>query len=114
MTRLGPSEFFIDWGATAAYQVAWRHRSRVLALTFRETLPRGLGLEEWAQFSFNHSETHLWHLAFDSVPDVSEPLITGKEREYLSWLIKNEAPNPTAITDDDINKYAPNIRKRLG
>ena len=37
--------------------------------------------------------------------DVPELLITGREREYFTWFIKNEAYDPTGIPDDAIEEY---------
>ena len=37
--------------------------------------------------------------------DVPELLITGREREYFTWFIKNEAYDPTSIPDDAIEEY---------
>ncbi len=44
-------------------------------------------------------------MAFYSVRDVPELLITGREREYFTWFIKNEAYDPTSIADDAIEEY---------
>src|SRR5918911_3066051 len=40
-----------------------------------------------------------------SVPDIPEALVQGKEMIYLSWFYHNEAYNPAAITQADINEY---------
>lgn len=44
-------------------------------------------------------------MSFYSVRDVPELLITGREREYFTWFIKNEAYDPTSIPDDAIEEY---------
>ena len=44
-------------------------------------------------------------MSFYSVRDVPELLITGREREYLTWFIKNEAYDPTSIPGDAIEEY---------
>jgi pimeloyl-ACP methyl ester carboxylesterase len=88
MSGLGHDKFYLcgeDWGAAAAYQIAARYPDRVLSLIFQEMLLPGFGLEEWAQFDKNRPETYLWHVAFYSVRDVPELLITGREREYITW-----------------------------
>ena len=121
MTRLGHMEFHMcgeDWGAAAAYQVAARDPHRVKSLIFQEMLLPGMGLEGWATFNPERPETHLWHVAFYHVRDVPELLITGREREYFTWLVgreaaaaeanrflKNEAYDPTSIDDDAIEEY---------
>ncbi|KAJ9612481.1 hypothetical protein H2200_004078 [Cladophialophora chaetospira] len=108
MKELGHEKYHVigeDWGAAAVYQLAARYRDRVLSLVFQEMLLPGFGLEEWATFDSSHPETHLWHVAFYSVRDVPELLITGREREYFTWFIKNEAYDPTSIPDDAIEEY---------
>jgi pimeloyl-ACP methyl ester carboxylesterase len=88
MTILGHSTFHMcgeDWGAAAAYQVAARFPDRVKSLIYQEMLLPGMGLEEWATFNPERPETHLWHVAFYHVRDVPELLITGREKEYLTW-----------------------------
>lgn len=44
-------------------------------------------------------------MSFYGVRDVPELLITGREREYFTWFIKNEAYDPTSIPDDAIEEY---------
>ncbi|KAK4687556.1 hypothetical protein P7C73_g2566, partial [Tremellales sp. Uapishka_1] len=108
MEKLGHAKFHMcgeDWGAAAAYQVAARHSEKVLSLIYQEMLLPGLGLEEWATFNPNKPETHLWHVAFYYVRDVPELLISGREREYFTWFLKNEAYDPTSIDDDAIEEY---------
>jgi pimeloyl-ACP methyl ester carboxylesterase len=108
MSTLGHESFHLvgeDWGAAAAYQLAARHSHRVRSLVFQEMLLPGFGLEEWAQFHPDRPETHLWHVAFYYVRDIPELLIAGKEREYFSWFIKNEAYNPANVDDDAIDEY---------
>lgn len=44
-------------------------------------------------------------MSFYSVRDVPELLIAGREREYFTWFIKNEAYDPASIPDDAIDEY---------
>ena len=46
-----------------------------------------------------------WWFAFHQTPNLSESIIQGKEREYLSWFYKNLAYNPEAITQADIDEF---------
>ncbi|KAK4984756.1 hypothetical protein LTR66_008379 [Elasticomyces elasticus] len=108
MTFLGHDSFHLigeDWGAAAAYQLAARHPKHVKSLIFQEMLLPGFGLEEWATFNAERPETHLWHVSFYAVRDVPELLITGREREYFTWFIKNEAYDPSGVDDDAIDEY---------
>ena len=46
-----------------------------------------------------------WWIVFNSVPDIPEALVQGKELIYLSWFYRNLAYNPSAITQVDINEF---------
>jgi pimeloyl-ACP methyl ester carboxylesterase len=47
----------------------------------------------------------LWHMGFQSVPDLPELLIQGKERPYLQWFYEHFAYDPSAIGASDIDVY---------
>ena len=53
-------------------------------------------------------------MSFYSVRDVPELLITGREREYFTWFIKNEAYDPTSIPDDAIDEYVAKVSQPGG
>jgi pimeloyl-ACP methyl ester carboxylesterase len=110
MTQLGHTQFHLvgeDWGAAAAYQLAANHPDQVLSLTFQEMLLPGFGLEEWSHLTQANVETNrwLWHVNFYNVPDMPEKLITGREKEYFSSFIKNEAYDPVGVSDDAVAEY---------
>ncbi|KKA25686.1 hydrolase or acyltransferase of alpha/beta superfamily [Rasamsonia emersonii CBS 393.64] len=108
MTTLGHETFHAcgeDWGGAALYQLAVRHPSRVKSLIFQEMMLPGFGLEDWAKFDPNRPGPHLWQVGFYAVPDVPELLLRGREPEYFSWFIKNEAADPASIDDDAVDEY---------
>ena len=43
-----------------------------------------------------------------------ELVITGREREYFTWFIKNEAYDPTSIPDDAIEEYVAKVSQPGG
>ncbi len=47
----------------------------------------------------------LWHMGFQSVPDIPELLLQGNERPYLQWFFEHFAYDPSAITAADIDEY---------
>jgi pimeloyl-ACP methyl ester carboxylesterase len=47
----------------------------------------------------------LWHMGFQSVPDLPELLIAGKEKPYLRWFFEHFAYDPGAITAADLDVY---------
>lgn len=67
----------------------------------------GFGLEDWSFLTPENagSDSWLWHMNFYNVPDFSEMLIAGRERQYFSAFIKDECYDPAAVTEDDIDEY---------
>ena len=62
------------------------------------------GLPEW-------EESQLWHFAFQATPDMPEMLVSGREREYLSWFFAGEAFDPAAVTPEDLDEYLRTYRQ---
>jgi microsomal epoxide hydrolase len=47
-----------------------------------------------------------WHFAFNYLPDLPELLITGREREFLSWLYRSKSVDWTKAFDQDaVDEY---------
>ena len=93
-----------DFGAVAGYTFAARHREAVTHLAFLEMVLPGLGIMEGAM-SPQPQGQFLWHMGFQSVPDIPFTLINGHEREYLQWFFQYYAYDPTAITAEDLDHY---------
>lgn len=70
----------------------------------------GLGLMEQA-FVPKAGGDFLWHLPFQSVPDIPALLIGGHEPEYLQWFFQHFAYHPDAIAPSDVAKYVRAIRQ---
>jgi pimeloyl-ACP methyl ester carboxylesterase len=108
-TSLGFDRFRVmgeDWGAAAAYQLAAAYPQRVEQLVFQEMLLPGFGLEERSFLTPENvrAKRWLWHINFYSVPDYPEALLTGREHIYFN-MIRNEAYDPSALTDDALEEY---------
>jgi pimeloyl-ACP methyl ester carboxylesterase len=99
-----------DWGAVFAYCYAAQFRDEVAALGIFEMALPGLGLME-AAFVPKAGGNFLWHLPFQSVPDVPALLIAGHEREYLQWFFQHFAHDPSAIDPADVEEYVRAIRQ---
>jgi pimeloyl-ACP methyl ester carboxylesterase len=93
-----------DWGAVFGYVYAASHPDQVAALAIVEMVLPGLGMMEQAMTPAPRGE-FLWHMGFQSVPDVPELLIRGKERAYLQWFYGHFAYDPSAISASDIDVY---------
>lgn len=96
-----------DWGAVFAYTLAASYPERVQELVYQEMLLPGFGLEEWSYLTPENARSGnwLWHISFYSVPHYPEALISGRERQYFSPFIKDEAYDPAAIPEDAIDEY---------
>lgn len=109
-TALGFGQFRLvgeDWGAVAGYQLAAHYPERVQQLVYQESILPGFGFEEYSFLTAENIRAGiwLWHVNFYNAPDYPELLITGKEREFLTYLIKHETQNPAAITQDALDEY---------
>jgi pimeloyl-ACP methyl ester carboxylesterase len=100
VAKLGFKTIFLvghDLGTIIAYSYAAAHPAEVKKLVVMEITaipgfapPRG---------------PVAWWRSFNAVPDMPEALVQGKELMYLSWFYHNEAYNPAAITQADINEF---------
>jgi pimeloyl-ACP methyl ester carboxylesterase len=93
-----------DWGAVFAYAYAASTPSQVRALGIVEMALPGVGVMEQAMAPAPDGN-FLWHMGFQSVPDLPELLIAGKERPYLRWFFEHFAYNPAAIGAADLDEY---------
>ena len=93
-----------DWGAVFGYVYAAKSPDQVRALGIVEMALPGVGVMEQAMAPAPQGN-FLWHMGFQSVPDLPELLIAGKERPYLRWFFEHFAYDPSAITDADLDEY---------
>ena len=86
--------------------VAARNPQKVQSLVFAEALFPGFGFEQHTALTpENVSGLFLWHLGFYFQPDVPEMLISGHERELITYMIKNERIFPDTATPEVIEEY---------
>jgi pimeloyl-ACP methyl ester carboxylesterase len=93
-----------DWGAVFGYVYAAKTPSQVRALGIVEMALPGVGVMEQAMAP-QPQGNFLWHMGFQSVPDLPELLIAGKEKPYLRWFFEHFAYDPAAITAADLDVY---------
>jgi pimeloyl-ACP methyl ester carboxylesterase len=93
-----------DWGAVFGYVYAAKTPSQVRALGIVEMALPGVGVMEQAMAP-QPQGNFLWHMGFQSVPDLPELLIAGKEKPYLRWFFEHFAYDPGAITATDLDVY---------
>lgn len=100
--QLGIERIFLvghDMGGLVGYVYAAAHREEVRRFVFVESLLPGVGYEQMVAQSNN------WHHRFNITRDLAEALVSGKERLFLSWFYRQDAFNPTAISETDIDEY---------
>lgn len=105
---LGFKEIYLaghDWGGATAYSYAAQFRDEVRKLSIFEMLLPGLGMMEGAM-NPQPDGNFLWHMGFQSVPDIPHALIQGREEVYLRFFFDHFAYNPAAVSSDDLQLYA--------
>jgi pimeloyl-ACP methyl ester carboxylesterase len=97
-----------DWGAAAAYSLTAQNRELVTHLAVMEMVLPGFGIMEQAMTPAP-AGNYLWHMGFQSVPDIPEMLITGREEQYLRHIFSHYAYDPDAISRADIQRYVDSV-----
>lgn len=93
-----------DWGAATAYAYAAQFRSEVRRLAIFEMVLPGFGLMEGAMTP-QPAGQFLWHMGFQSVPDMPFALLQGREDLYLRWFFEHYAYDPSAIDSATADEY---------
>lgn len=108
VTSLGASSYWLaghDIGAWVAFSLALRHQENLSGVALLDsgipgiTLPESVPTDPARAFK-------TWHFAFHVVPDLPETLLTGREREYVSWFLKAKTFSPSTFGDFEIDHYA--------
>lgn len=100
--QLGFERIFLvghDIGGLVAYIYAEAHREAVRRFVFIESLIPGVGYESLV------ANSNTWHHRFILNRDLAEAMVAGRERLFLSWFYHQDAYNPTAIDERDIDEY---------
>jgi pimeloyl-ACP methyl ester carboxylesterase len=107
VTRIGLEDVTVvghDWGAVFGYVYAASYPGEAAALGVVEMALPGVGVMEEAM-SPRAGGRFLWHLGFQSVPELPELLIQGKERPYLQWFFEHFAYDPSAVGPAELDEY---------
>jgi len=93
-----------DWGAVAAYSYASQWPQAVRTLSIFEMVMPGFGIMEGAMAP-QPGGNFLWHMGWQSVPDIPFALLQGREELYLRWFFQHYAYDPEAVSAEDIAVY---------
>lgn len=89
-----------DIGAWIGYAYAVRKPERVRKLVLMDAAIPGMAPAD--VYAMTPERLHkTWHFAFNFLPDLPEMLITGREREFLTWLFKTKSVDWTKAFDAD-------------
>lgn len=86
-----------DIGAQTAYSYTLSNTNNVSKLAVIDSVLPGL--------ISSGTTAEPWWFAFQRTPDLPEALVSGNEREYLSWFYRQLAYNPYSISEQDIDEY---------
>lgn len=111
--HLGHEEILLaghDWGAATAYAYAASFRDAVRRLAIFEMVLPGFGLMEQAMIPQPHGQ-FLWHMSFQSVPDIPLALLQGREDVYLGHIFDHYAFDPWAVRAEERAPYIQSMRE---
>ena len=113
VNALGHDRIFLaghDWGAATAYSYAAQHRDDVRRLAIFEMVLPGFGIMEQAMVPRPGGD-FLWHMGFQSVPDVPFALIEGREDIYLGHIFEHYAYDRHAVRPERMRGYVEAMRQ---
>ena len=77
-----------DIGAMVALALAFTHRDAVTHVAVMDTAMPG-----WSRWESMFADPRLWHYAFHMKRDLPEPLLAGREYDYVATFILDRAYN---------------------
>lgn len=93
-----------DVGMMVAYAYASRYPTEVKRLALTEAALAGLGLENLFDAAKN---PRMFHLPLFEAPNgLAEALITGREKMFVSYMMRQQAYDTTALDDATLDEYA--------
>jgi microsomal epoxide hydrolase len=101
LNALGASDCLLvthDIGCWIGYAYAVRQPRRVRKLVLVDAAIPGLAPPEVYKMTPDRL-ARTWHFAFNYLPELPEMLITGREREFLSWLFRSKSVDWTKAFD---------------
>jgi pimeloyl-ACP methyl ester carboxylesterase len=93
-----------DWGAVASYTLAAQFPGAVSRLAIYDMVIPGVGFMEQAMVPQPGGQ-FLWHMGWQSVPDIPEMLIRNNLREYMQMFFTNYAAVPDAVDRESLDHY---------
>jgi len=103
--KLGPINLIShDVGMMVAYAYASTYPTEVKRLVLMEAALAGLGLEDLFDAAKN---PRMFHLPLFEAPNgLAEALITGREKLFVAYMMRQQAYDTTALSEDTLDEYA--------
>jgi len=93
-----------DIGVWIGYPYASIYREHVRKLVLIDATVPGIVPAEAYAFEAERIAKN-WHFFFNALPDLPEALVTGRERQFLSWLFHSKSAIPNAIGPAALDEY---------
>ena len=90
-----------DLGAWVGYAYAAAYPGEVSRLVVADAGIPGVSAEAGALMS-PEANVKTWHFAFNTLPNLPEALVTGREEVYLRWLFEHKAFDAAAYPAEEI------------
>jgi pimeloyl-ACP methyl ester carboxylesterase len=94
-----------DVGTWISYAYAVRRPERVRRMALIDAAIPGLTPAD--AYSLSPQAMHkTWHFAFNYIPELSETLVIGREREFLTWLFRTKSVDwAVAFDETAVDEY---------
>lgn len=107
LTAMGLSSYALvghDIGAWVAYPYAARYEREVRKLVLLDANIPGVTLK--SAITLGPENWKSWHFLFNTIPDLPEALLGGRERILIEWFFNRKTANrPGVFTAADIDEY---------
>jgi pimeloyl-ACP methyl ester carboxylesterase len=113
---LGHNRYFMaghDIGSWIAYPYAARYPDELTRLVLLDANIPGVTLRSTIQLGFEQN-WRTWHFLFNTIPDLPEALLQGRERVLIEWFFQRKTANPAGtFSTADIDEYE-RVYRKLG
>jgi pimeloyl-ACP methyl ester carboxylesterase len=113
---LGHHRYFMaghDIGSWIAYPYAARYPDELARLVLLDANIPGVTLRSTIQLGFEQN-WRTWHFLFNTIPDLPEALLQGRERVLIEWFFQRKTANPArTFSTADIDEYE-RVYRKLG
>jgi pimeloyl-ACP methyl ester carboxylesterase len=111
---LGYNSYFMaghDIGSWIAYPYAATYPDEVIRLVLLDANIPGVTLRPLIELGFEQN-WRTWHFLFNTIPDLPEALLQGRERILIEWFFQKKTANPAGVfSTADIDEYERVYRK---